>query len=226
MLGNVIAVIGPPAAGKSTLTIRLAQAPGRRVFRLRDHVPVPVLAANAADAQRQGWIDDFTVITSIHGYIESVIGEGAIHTLLLDNFPGTGTQVRLFLSVLRQLNPSCTVRAIELLASQTILQRRASTRRVCPYCERDPLCDPRLPAEASLNDPGRCARCDHLLETRRGDEPEAYQARMARYQKLADGVRQAFANAGIDVMQLDSSRPLAQTASEFSQLMATRSTPL
>src|SRR5262245_40855446 len=35
---RAFAVIGPPAVGKTTLTTRLAENPGRTVFRLREHV--------------------------------------------------------------------------------------------------------------------------------------------------------------------------------------------
>jgi adenylate kinase family enzyme len=219
VLARAIAIIGPPAAGKTSLTMRLAELPGRRVFRLREHVPHAILAATATDAQRLGWIDDFTVITSVHEYVETAIRQGEIHTLLLDNFPGTGTQVSLFLSVLRQLAPSCTVSAVELMADPMVLRRRASSRRVCHYCERDPLCDPRLPAEASSADPDRCARCDHLLDMRRGDEPAVYKTRMQRYQQVAEGIRHAFAGAGIAVTQLNSSHSLNSAALELTALL-------
>ncbi len=160
MLQTAIAVVGPPAAGKTTLTLQLGQPPGRRVFRLREHVPHAVLAATATDAARLGWIDNFTVITSVHQYVETLIRDSTIHTLLLDNFPGTGTQASLFLSVLRQLAPRCTVMAVELTSDLMVLRHRALQRRVCPTCEHDPLCDPRLPAAASPADPSRCARCN------------------------------------------------------------------
>lgn len=223
LFDRAIAVIGPPAVGKTTLTMLLGQQSGHRVFRLREHVPQPILAGTATSAERLGWIDDFTVITSVHQYIESLIREGKIHTLLLDNFPGTGTQVSLFLSVLRQLAPGCTVTAIELIADPIVLDRRASTRRVCRCCEHDPLCDPRLPAEVSTIDPGRCARCNQLLRTRRGDAPAIYRARLQRYQQLADGIRRAFVTLGIAVTRLDSSRTLDETAKELTALLGPRS---
>jgi adenylate kinase len=226
MLDTAIAVIGPPAVGKTTLTIRLGQLPGRSVFRLREHVPETILAATATGIERLGWIDDFTVITSVHEYVEAIIREDQVDTLLLDNFPGTGTQVSLFLSVLRQLAPDCTVRAIDLTAEPMVLHRRASTRRVCRYCERDPLCDPRLPAEASTADPRRCARCDHWLHTRHGDVPAVYRARMHRYNQVAQGIRRAFATAGISVIQLDSSRSLGNTTQELASLLTPRSSDL
>jgi adenylate kinase family enzyme len=137
MLLNVIAVIGPPAVGKTALAMRIGQLPGTRVFRLREHVPQNSLANTVTSAERLSWIDDITVITSARGYLETLILEGEIHTLLLDNFPGTGTQVGLFFSMLRQRAPGCIVRAIELVADPDVLRRRASSRRVCHHCERD-----------------------------------------------------------------------------------------
>ena len=52
LFNRAIAVIGPPAVGKTTLTMQLGQQSGRRVFRLREHVPQPILAATAASAER------------------------------------------------------------------------------------------------------------------------------------------------------------------------------
>lgn len=218
MLTRAISLIGPPAVGKSALALRLGMEPGYTVFRLREHVPQAVLAATATDAERLGWIDDFTVMTSVHGYLDQVTRQHAVHTVLLDNFPGTETQVSLFLSLMRQLAPDCAVMAAELTAPEFVLRQRSSVRRVCGYCERDPLCDPRLPAAASPSDPRRCARCDHLLVVRHGDDPSIYHVRMRRYHELSDGVWQAFAHAGIPVPLLPNSSSLDRTARQLTAL--------
>jgi adenylate kinase len=219
MLVNVIAVIGPPAVGKTTLAMQLEQLPGRQVFRLREHVPQNSLAVTVTNAERRGWIDDVIVITSVRGYMESLIREKEIHTLLLDNFPGRATQVRLFLSVMQQLAPDCIVRAIELVADPAVLRRRAASRRVCHHCEHDPLGDPRLPATASTVDPRRCACCNHLLHTRQGDTPTVYEARNQRYYQMVGGIRHALSNAGITVRRLDSSHPLGLRTQELVSLL-------
>src|ERR1035437_8487433 len=54
MLEHAIAVIGQPAAGKTTLTLWLGKMPGCCVFRLREHGPETMLAANAPTAERVG----------------------------------------------------------------------------------------------------------------------------------------------------------------------------
>lgn len=219
MLQNVVAVIGPPAAGKTTLTMRLADRPGWQVFRLREHVPEVILAATATSADRVGWIDDLTVTRALRGYVERVVADGAPHTVLLDNFPGTGTQVQVLLSVLGRLVPTCVVRAVELVASHDVRESRVLGRRVCHECERDPIHDPRMPAAASAEDPERCARCGGLLHPRRGDAPRLLALRTQRYEDEAVGIRATFEAVDIQVVQLDSDRPVEVLAGEVAGLV-------
>jgi adenylate kinase family enzyme len=226
MLERALAIIGPPAAGKTTLTMWLAKTPTCCVFRLREHVPETMLAATATSAERLGWLDDLTVIRALRGYMETVIQAGTAHTVLLDNFPGSDTQARLLMSLLGKLAPRCALHVTELTCTPAVLERRVRDRRVCHQCEHDPIHDPRLPAEPSPADSRRCARCNSILHPRRGDAPRLLAARMQRYSRAAIGIRAAFAEAGIDVLQIDSNRPPGQTASELSLQLATRSTPL
>jgi adenylate kinase len=219
MLERVVAVIGPPAVGKTTLTLRLAGQSGIEVFRLREHVPDAILAATATSSERIGWIDDPTVMSALHGYVDRVIFEGTAHTVLLDNFPGSGTQVRLLLGTLHRLIPECAVYAAELLASPEVREHRMLGRRVCHQCEQDPIRDPRKPATASHEDPERCARCGGLLHPRRGDAPRLFDLRAQRYADEAVGIRAVFAEAGIEVMQLDSHCSMDVLAARLTALL-------
>lgn len=204
MLERVLAVIGPPAVGKTTLTLRVAGQPGIEVFRLREHVPGTILAATATSAERIGWIDDLTVARALRGYVEQVICDGMASTVLLDNFPGSATQVWLLLGTVYRLVPGCAIRVIELLASHEVREHRMLGRRVCHQCEQDPIHDPRIPAIASRHDPERCARCGGLLHPRRGDAPRLFALRAQRYEDEAIGIRAAFREAGVEVLRLDS----------------------
>jgi adenylate kinase family enzyme len=225
MLTVALAVIGSPAAGKTTLTMLLGKAPGRRVFRLREHVPEAILAATASSADRLGWIDDLTVTRALRAYVESVVSDPAAYALLLDNFPGSDIQACLLLSTLRKLAPGCVVHAVELVVSPATVRRRIRERRVCHQCEHDPIRDPRVPAAADPGDLRRCARCHSILQPRRGDAPRLLAARVRRYEQAAGGIRQSFSAAGIEVLRLDSDRPAEQTAGELSLLLPTRSAP-
>jgi adenylate kinase len=224
MLQRVIAVIGPPAAGKTALTVQLAEQPGCQVFRLREHVPDTILAATASSAERLGWIDDLTVIRALRAYIGTVMFEGTTHTVLLDNFPGSSIQVELLFGTLRRLAPTCAVRPVELVADRAVREQRVRDRRVCHRCEHDPIHDPRLPALANPSDPHHCARCGSVLHPRRGDAPRLLAARKRRYEAEAIGIRAAFADADAELVRLESSRPIAALAADLSPLLATRST--
>jgi adenylate kinase family enzyme len=206
MLQNVVAVIGPPAVGKTTLTMRLAELPGCQVFRLREHVPEVILAATATSAERLGWIDDVTIARALRAYFELAAADGSVRTVLLDNFPGSGTQVRLLVGVLRRVAPGCAVQAIELTVAWRVREQRVLGRRVCHQCERDPIHDPRIPAVTSPDDLQHCARCGGVLHPRRGDAPRLFALRTQRFEDEAVGIRAAFAEAGIQVLRLDSDR--------------------
>jgi len=51
-MDRVIAFMGPPGVGKTTLTMRLGENEGCDVFRLREHVPQPILAADSLHLDR------------------------------------------------------------------------------------------------------------------------------------------------------------------------------
>jgi adenylate kinase len=222
-MDQVIAFLGPPAVGKTTLTIRLGENAGCTVFRLREHVPQEMLAAAAANSDRVDWIDDVTVARALRAYIEEAIADKPVHSALLDNFPGSGIQVRLLLGLLHRLQPGCAVTAVELVLDERVRQERVRARRVCHTCERDPVHDPRLPAVASAGDPWRCARCGGILHPRRGDAPRLVAGRTSRFEHEAPGLRQALADAGAEIMRIDASRVVADLTAELSPLITTRS---
>lgn len=223
MLERIAAVMGPPGAGKTTLTLRFRELAGCEVFRLREHVPTASLAAAAAHTDRVDWIDDLTVARALRGYIEKMSSSGGSRTVLLDNFPGSGLQVRLLLDLLRRLAPGCRVHAVELTIDTDVREQRLRSRRVCHRCERDPVRDPRLPAVASPGDPQRCARCGNILHPRRGDAPRLAAARTQHFAAEIDGVRSAFEESGIPVLRLDADRPPDALAAELSALAAAES---
>jgi adenylate kinase family enzyme len=217
----VVPIFGPPAAGKTTLTMRLGEQPGRTVFRLREHVPVDVLATTATSAERLGWIDDITVATALYGYFDAVRQKPTVEAVLLDNFPGSSSQVGLLVSMLHTLAPAARVQAVELVADPSVLRRRARNRRVCHQCEHDPIRDPRVPATPSSTDRQRCATCGGILHPRRGDAPSLFKARIHRYRQTATAIREAFRASGVLVAQLDGAQPLGQITDTVASLIQT-----
>lgn len=218
MVETVLAVIGPPAVGKTTLTNMLSLVPGFEVFRLRDHVPEALLAAATA-APGHGCIDDVTVARVLRTYLQAATASSA-RVIVIDDFPTSGMQAELLVSAVRKVAPPCSVRVVELLAEPETMQRRIRERRVCHHCERDPVHDPHLPAEPSPADPRRCVHCDSILQPRRGDAPRLVVARICSYQESIADIYAAFARLGINMQQLDGNLAAGQTADDLLRLLA------
>ncbi|MGV9679334.1 hypothetical protein ACWDSJ_28985 [Nocardia sp. NPDC003482] len=222
-LSLVVPIFGPPAAGKTTLTLHLARSPGRRVFRLREHVPTDVLATTATSSERLGWIDEFTVGEALRTYFAGAQQDSNTHTVLLDNFPGSGAQVDQLLSTLLMLEPTPHIEPIEIVTDEKTLRQRARNRKVCHQCERDPIHDPRLPAIPREGDPWECAVCGGLLHPRRGDSPRLFKARLHRYHQTAAGIRNGFESSGLAVTQLDTTNTIDGAATLLAPLLISRS---
>lgn len=223
-LSLVVPVFGPPAAGKTTLTLQLGMSPGRTIFRLREHVPKKVLAATATDSARLGWIDEFTVADALSSYFATVQADPAVHTVLLDNFPGSGSQVSQLLAVVWPLIPRVHIEPIEVVTDARTLKQRSRSRKVCHQCERDPIRDPRLPAVPTSEDAWTCGRCGGLLHPRRGDSPRLFKARLQRYHQAAEGIVAGFTDSGIAVTQLDTTNTIECAANLLAPLLISRST--
>ena len=174
----------------------------------------------AADTGHPACADNFTVITGVHEYIETAARARWLGTLLLDSFPETGTQVSLFMSVLRQVAPQCAVRAVELTADPVLLPARACARLACRQCESglpDPVQHTAVPALAGA---GRCGRCRKPLHRARGPLPASYPDRSGRYLLLAGGIRQAFSAAGVRTARFDTSSGLDESEAGLRALVS------
>ncbi|WP_067694458.1 AAA family ATPase [Nocardia jejuensis] len=222
-LSLVVPLFGPPAAGKTTLTMMLAGKPGISVFRLREHVPRDLLSISAGNSQHPGWLDPFTVDEALSRYFVGVQADRAVTTVLLDNFPGSASQVDELVSVVRECEPTCRIEAVEVFTDNKTLEQRARTRKVCHRCECDPISDPRLPAIPAKGDPWKCSRCAGTLHPRRSDSPSLRRARMKRYQQAAEGIRTGFHGSGIPVSQLDTTTTIDGAANLLVPLVISRS---
>ncbi|MEU4418312.1 hypothetical protein [Nocardia salmonicida] len=223
-LSLLVPILGPPASGKTTLTLALGKDPDRHVFRLREHVPPEAVMATASNGPRNlGWIDESVVAPAVRAYLHTVAEDPLIHTVLMDNYPGTAVQVRTLLDIVETLAPRCAVEPVELVLDPKVRRKRAQSRRVCHRCEHDPAADPRMPAKPSRVGGWICANCKSLLHTRRGDAPSLFAARTRRHDDTVDRVRTAFSSAGIATNTLDAIAPVSVVAGLVEPLLIARS---
>ena len=189
---DVVALIGPPAAGKSTLTQHW-NGGHRSLFRLRDHVRAQAQDDAALRAQIEaatdplGWLPDAVVCPLVEAALTALREpSGPSARLVLENYPGTPAQANHLLRLLPQ-----HLALVELVVSTETVRRRAAGRRVCATCEPASGNDPHRPVPAA-SATGTCPICDHPLQSRPSDTPPVLAQRLQRYQRYSPAIRSAF----------------------------------
>ncbi|GIJ49789.1 hypothetical protein Val02_66750 [Virgisporangium aliadipatigenens] len=210
-----VALIGPPAVGKSTVAAALAEEVGATTFRLREFAQqsriAGLLAAELfATTDPLGWFPDGTVdallrAAFLYGRFPA---EGVI---VLESFPGNAVQLHLLHDIGRLRGAPLMV--VELDAAPEVVMTRARARRVCPTCEPDPTGDPHAPAAADPDAPERCGRCDGALARRCSDRLDVIPARFGRYRHRLDAIRTCATQLDMPYRRIHASADRAAVAS-------------
>lgn len=186
-----VAVVGPPAVGKTTVSGELAYRCGTGVFRLREFAH-EFGSRPGVDGHRfttcdpLGWFDDETVAV----LLQAAFLRGQFRAwglVVLENFPGAVAQLRLVEAIAGELRAPLAV--IELTAPDGVVATRARTRRVCLTCEPDPRGDPHRPASPSARAPDQCGHCGGWLRRRLGDHSPLFVARLQRFRSRIPAIR-------------------------------------
>ncbi|MGH8887550.1 MAG: hypothetical protein ACRDYX_20750 [Egibacteraceae bacterium] len=192
-------------------------------FRLRDFSARqagndPLLTRQlVASPDPLGWLPDAVVHDLlVAAFEQDRFPVGDAELVVLENFPGNAAQAACLMDVLWRARVALPARlgAVELVAPDAVVWRRAATRRACPGCEPDERGDPHLPAVESPERPGRCASCGTALQPRKGDAPAMLARRLARFRNNIDAIRAAFFAEGIDVYRIDATAPLSSVGQE------------
>jgi adenylate kinase family enzyme len=189
----LVAVIGPPGAGKSTVVRALSTEAGLPVFRLREAVRArpELLAGLAPSRDPLGWVAPEAVRRLLRAtFVDGRFGVGC-SAVLLDNFPGTASQLTL-LAEIGEATPA-RVGLLELHADPRTVVGRAERRRVCLVCGPDA----HAPAAPAADDPESCGSCRAVLTRRDTDLPHLHALRLARYTANRPEIAESAAGRGI-----------------------------
>lgn len=201
---GVVALLGPPGSGKSTVAAALtAQCGDVRVFRLRefahqqartDHT---VSQALASHRDPLGWLPHDVATLLVKRALDRSAPSGGV--LLLESYPGTPDQAH---TLLRDLSETgCRGGGIELAAPYAVLRERIAQRVVCPAC--DP--QRRRPATRHPDRPTCCASCGTELQQRTNDAPQVAARRLSRYQRHIVPTRAVLQAGGLAWHTVDAS---------------------
>jgi adenylate kinase family enzyme len=216
-----VAVLGPPAVGKSTVTASLVARTGARVFRLREFVRC---VRNKPDVNQRlfttddplGWLGDGAVAFMLQAaFLDGQFPESP--TVVLENFPGSDVQARLLAIIMDRL--AARLDLVELVAPQDVLMARRRMRRVCSTCEPDPLGDPHRPARPGRCDPARCRDCGGELRRRPSDHPVRFAARLSRFHERIPAIRAAAEELALPFHTVDASTDAATCFRHIAKLL-------
>ena len=157
-----VVMLGPPASGKGTQAVRLAQARGIPKISTGDILREAAQSGSELGLRAKALMDRGELLgdEEMIGIVrERLARPDAARGYILDGFPRTVPQARA-LDTLLQGEP---VVVIDLAVPDAELLKRMQTRRVCSRC-------------ASIAEPGwtkeTCERCGGQLVTRADDEDE------------------------------------------------------
>lgn len=170
----VIAVLGAPCAGKSTIGEALARHGIR--FSVRSHFE-PKRQAGLPLPSVGNLLPDEVVWNATLAYL-------AHDCPVLDGFPGTVAQANLLRAWCHQNGR--TLLPVWVLAPRRIALNRARLRRVCLPCDGGV-------DEADARPTGRCSRCNGELTTRPDDVEERFPERWLSWRSRSSVLHQALA---------------------------------
>ncbi|MGN9912670.1 AAA family ATPase [Phytohabitans sp. LJ34] len=202
----LVAVIGPPGVGKSTVVAALASAEGMPVFRLRETIRArpELLAGLGPSTDPLGWVS----LEAVRWVLDATFVRGRFTfgaaTVLLDNFPGTAGQLDLLAQTAQAA--AARVALLELRADMATIVGRVEQRRVCLVCGPDP----HAPAVAAADDARRCGSCRMVLARRDTDVPRLHGLRLARYAANQPEIAELAAECGIAHLSVNADATMSE----------------
>ncbi len=219
--GHVIAVIGPPAAGKTTVARLLCALLDGKFFNpdelaqqgRRDGWLTPSTAA-AADTESERDFDQRALLLVTTALCQGALRPAGALTVLDDLVVTAET-----LNALAASDPQRRdwLHVIELDAADLVLLQR-TVDWFCPVCRPDPDGGPYQPAPTDSQRPAVCDSCGRPLMTRSIDQPQTFLQRLIRYRNdQRPALRAAATDHHVKWLRIDAARPpgqLAQIASD------------
>ncbi|MFR9675820.1 hypothetical protein [Streptomyces sp. TR02-1] len=190
--GPLVAVLGAPGTGKSTVTAALQSLPEKPlVWRLRDfaHDQAPttpwVDAAIRRSTDLLGWLSDEVADRLLAEALRGDYAPTPDRPVLLEGYPGNAAQAA---RMLQHLPGPSHLSVIELEVPDHQTASRIARRQVCPACDQA-AGGPRRPAHPNPDRPGSCNRCGGPLQHRKSDLGTLTALRRSRYHHHALALR-------------------------------------
>ncbi len=179
----IFSFFGPPGSGKGTLAEKLARELSFEVLSTgnlcrKNIADQTEIGKNLVLYLDKGHLIPDELITDMVGiWLKEAIEKN--HPIILDGFPRTKGQIKLFLNFLKEL-PDVCFRVIHIKLSEDQIIKRLSLRLVCENKDCQAVYNSGLVGQKTT-----CDTCGSLLVKRKDDNQEVIRERLRQYPAYA-----------------------------------------
>lgn len=221
--GDVIIFVGPPGAGKGSISQRCCQELGWVHLSTgnlcRKHISEQTPIGKEIDfAIKSGkLVSDKLIVDMVIDWFESQ--QGAFHRVILDGSPRTVPQAKALAQLGEQSLQGVRFWVIRLVIPNEIVIERLSSRYICQdnncqavysYISGSAL----APKEHMI-----CDRCTSQLVRRKDDEPSAIGERLNTYYKHEQALLDFYRNEGQAIYEINVDAPLDNVFEDFKRII-------
>ncbi len=223
---NIVIFIGPPGAGKGTLSQLFVQQRGWAQLSTgnlcRYHIAEKTEIGRQIDlAIKSGkLISDSVIVDMVENALPALFEQST--TVILDGFPRTVVQAQALENRIAHLGAGYAVQfvVVVLHLDDEKLVKRLTSRLVCKNKDCQAVYST-LDSQLSPKNEGTCDTCRDSLVRRSDDEEAAVRDRLVLYHHHADGLIGFYKTHGYQVYEFDVDQPLETTFERVTGTMGT-----
>jgi adenylate kinase len=218
---NLIVFLGPPGAGKGSLSQLCVEAFGwvqlSTGFLCRKHISEQTELGKSIDFSiKSGKLIDDSLIVEM---VEKWLTENAHRYtgFILDGFPRTVEQAESLQNIIRTKMKFCDLKVIKLSVADDVVTQRLHSRFVCENkdCQRVYSLQEK---SVLVGEKRSCDLCSSPLIRRSDDTDETVKTRLKTYRSYENLLIDFYSGKGQTITELNVEKPLMDVFEEFKQI--------
>lgn len=220
---SIIIFMGPPGAGKGSLSQLCVER--RNWAQLSTGALCRKHIAEKSDIGREidfliksgKLISDDLIVSMVQTWMSEHIGKK--EGIILDGFPRTVEQARLFSEVFQERLENCKLHVVKLNISEQAVMDRLQQRFVCENIHCQMVYSMQQDSSCSPKNGSACDKCSGVLRRRDDDILGVVSSRLKTYYAFEKLLENYFYEQDHSVSLINADRPIAHVYSDFEKII-------